>query len=42
VVGLVDHLWRAVRAASAAIGVMHIIEKGDLIALRDDLEGRAR
>jgi hypothetical protein len=42
VVGLVDHLWREVRAASAAIGVMHIIEKGDLIALRDDLEGRAR
>jgi hypothetical protein len=42
VVGVVDHLWREVRQASAAIGVLHIVEKGDLIALRDDLEQRAK
>lgn len=41
-IGIVDHLWREIREASAAMGVMHILEKGDLIALRDDLEQRAR
>jgi hypothetical protein len=42
VVGVVDHLWREVREEAAKIGVHHIVEKGDLIALRDDLERRVR
>ena len=42
VVGVVDHLWREVREKAAAIGVHDIVEKGDLIALRDDVERRVR
>jgi hypothetical protein len=42
VIGLVDHMWQEVRDKAAALGVNHIVEKGDLIGLRDDLERRLR
>jgi hypothetical protein len=40
VVGVVDHLWREVRERCAAMGASSILEKGDLVAFRGDLEGR--
>jgi hypothetical protein len=42
VIGVVDHMWREVREKAATIGVHHIVEKGDLVALRDDLERHLR
>jgi DNA-binding NarL/FixJ family response regulator len=42
VVGVADHLWREVRERCAAMGVTSIVEKGDLIAFRGDLEARLR
>jgi hypothetical protein len=42
VIGLVAHMWQEVREKAAALGVNHIVEKGDMIALRDDLERRLR
>ena len=42
VVALGDHLWREVRERCAAMGVYHLLEKGDLVAFRGFLEERAR
>lgn len=42
VVALGEHLWREVREACAALGVRQLLEKGDLVALRDFLEQRLR
>jgi DNA-binding NarL/FixJ family response regulator len=42
VIGISDHLWKEVRARCAAMGVSDIVEKGDLIAFRGDLEARLR
>ena len=42
VVGVCAHLWREERERCSAIGVQHIVEKGDLIAFQGELEARAR
>lgn len=41
-VAVVDHLWREVRERCAAIGVYHLLEKGDLVAFRSFLQDRVR
>jgi DNA-binding NarL/FixJ family response regulator len=38
VVALGDHLWQEVREKCAAKGVYHLLEKGDLVALRAFIE----
>lgn len=42
VVALGDHLWREVRQRCAAMGVHHLLEKGDVIAFRSFLEELVR
>jgi DNA-binding NarL/FixJ family response regulator len=42
IVGISDHMWRETRATWAPHGVAHLVEKGDVIAFRSDLENRAR
>lgn len=42
VVALGDHLWREVRELCAKHGIHHLLEKGDLIALRGFLEQQVR
>ena len=42
IVGVCAHLWREEREKCAAIGVHHIVEKGDLIAFQGELEARGR
>lgn len=42
VVAVGDHLWREVRERCAAMGVQHLIEKGDLISFRGVVEEWAR
>lgn len=42
VVALVDHLWQEVRARCAAMGVYHVLEKGDVVAFRSFLQDRVR
>ena len=42
IVGVVAHLWREERERCNAMGVQHIVEKGDLIAFQGELEARAR
>ena len=41
-VALVDHLWREVRERCTALGVYHLLEKGDLVAFRSFLQDRVR
>ena len=40
VVALGEHLWREVRAKCDAMGVHHLLEKGDIAAFRGYLEAR--
>ena len=40
VIGISAHLWKEVRARLATLGVSDIIEKGDVVAFRGDLEAR--
>ena len=40
VVGITNHLWREVREHCAQLGVYDIVEKGDVVAFRSDLEAR--
>ena len=42
VVAVVDHLWQEVRARCAAMGVYHVLEKGDVVAFRSFLQDRVR
>jgi DNA-binding NarL/FixJ family response regulator len=42
VVALGDHMWKEVREKCAAIGVYHLLEKGDLVALRAFIEEHAQ
>lgn len=42
IVGVSDHLWRETRATWAPHGVADLVEKGDLVAFRSDLEHRIR
>jgi hypothetical protein len=42
VVAVVDHLWQEVRARCAAMGVYHMVEKGDVVAFRSFLQDRVR
>jgi hypothetical protein len=42
IVALADHLWREIRAECAAMGIYHLLEKGDLIAFRGFLEEQVR
>jgi DNA-binding NarL/FixJ family response regulator len=42
VVAIGDHLWREIREKCAAMGVYHLLEKGDLIAFRGFLEEQLR
>lgn len=42
VVALGDHLWREIREKCAAMGVSHLLEKGDLVAFRGFLEAQVR
>lgn len=42
IIGVSDHLWRETRAAWTPRGVVDLVEKGDLLAFRSDLEQRAR
>jgi hypothetical protein len=41
VVAIGDHLWREVREQCSAMGVYDLLEKGDVIAFRGYLEGKA-
>lgn len=41
-VALGDHLWREVRELCATHGIYHLLEKGDIVALRDFLEKQLR
>ena len=41
VVALGDHLWQEVRQECAAMGVYHLLEKGDVVAFRSFLQERA-
>jgi two-component system OmpR family response regulator len=42
VVALGDHLWQEIRQRCAAMGVYHLLEKGDLVAFRSFLQDQAR
>jgi len=42
VVALGAHLWKEIRQECAAMGVYHLLEKGDLIAFQGFLEDRLR
>jgi DNA-binding NarL/FixJ family response regulator len=42
VVALGDHMWKEVREKCAAIGVYHLLEKGDLVALRAFIDEHAQ
>ncbi len=42
IVALGDHLWQEIRERCAAIGVYHLLEKGDLVAYRGFLEEQVR
>jgi len=42
VVALGDHLWREIRAQCSAMGIAHLLEKGDIIAFRSFLEEQVR
>ena len=42
VVALGDHLWQEVRDRCGAMGVYHLLEKGDVVAFRSFLQERAR
>lgn len=42
VVAVVDHLWQEVRARCTAMGVYHLLEKGDVVAFRSFLQDHVR
>ena len=42
IVALGPHLWKEVREANAALGVYHLLEKGDIAAFRGFLEEQVR
>ena len=42
VVAIGDHLWREIRAQCSAMGIAHLLEKGDIIAFRSFLEEQVR
>jgi len=42
VVAVTDHLWREVREKCRALGVVELLEKGDVIAFRGYLEAKAQ